>query len=201
MNRIQRAFTLIELLIVVAIIGILAAIAIPNFLQAQIRSKVARAQADMRELALAAELYVADHNQYPPHRDQATCTELPYHVRFAYFTTPIAYLSRLPGKEIFTPPRPPAAGEQWDIADTFYFSWTNFASYACRSTPHALYPYRDSHAYLVRSRGPDTLFEGDAARNAHFVGEGQLHPDPFVYDPTNGTVSRGDLFRTRVENN
>jgi prepilin-type N-terminal cleavage/methylation domain-containing protein len=61
----MRAFTLIELLIVVAIIAILAAIAVPNFLEAQTRAKVSRAAADMRTLETALETYRIDHNAYP----------------------------------------------------------------------------------------------------------------------------------------
>ena len=65
LKRDSKGFTLIELLIVVAIIGIIAAIAIPNLLNAIDRGKQTRTMADMRSLGTAVESYAVDNNVYP----------------------------------------------------------------------------------------------------------------------------------------
>ena len=65
MNRRHSGFTLIELLIVIAIIGILAAIAVPNLLNAVQRGKQKRTMSDMRALATAIEAYSVDNSNYP----------------------------------------------------------------------------------------------------------------------------------------
>src|SRR5262245_38406042 len=65
LKRNSKGFTLIELLIVVAIIGIIAAIAIPNLLNAIDRGKQKRTMADMRSIGTAVESYAVDNNVYP----------------------------------------------------------------------------------------------------------------------------------------
>ena len=60
----KGGFTLIELMIVIAIIGILAAIAIPQFTAYRTRSYNSSANADLRNLATAQEAYYADHQSY-----------------------------------------------------------------------------------------------------------------------------------------
>ena len=71
-NRKALGFTLIELLIVVAIIGIIAAITIPNLLAAIDRGKQKRTMADMRSIGTAVEAYAVDNSSYPIATDAGT---------------------------------------------------------------------------------------------------------------------------------
>jgi general secretion pathway protein G len=63
--RTQKAFTLIELLIVMSIIGILAAIVVPSYKQSQIKAREAVLREDLYQMRRAIDAYFADHAKYP----------------------------------------------------------------------------------------------------------------------------------------
>jgi len=63
--RSKKGFTLIELLIVVAIIGILAAIAIPQFSSYRAKAYNTAATSDLKNLKTGMEAFMADNQQYP----------------------------------------------------------------------------------------------------------------------------------------
>lgn len=173
--RASLGFTLIELLIVVAIVAILASIAVSNFLEAQVRSKVARANSDLRTIATALETYRVDLNRYPP-----TPLDPPFSrdQRLSQLTTPVAYITSIPF-EVFTKGK--AEG---------YAFWSARLTDAMKASP-VFYHLPDERPkkgrWALFSRGPDLDYEVAIEEG----GGGLLQR----YDPTNGTVSNGDLAR------
>lgn len=207
-NALNRAFTLIELLIVVAIIAILAAIAVPNFLEAQTRAKVSRVKSDMRSLATAVESYRVDYNKLFP------TTRFTGQSRtwiWGYMTTPVAYFTSIPQDPFNTKDLNPADrvitiwgpdyidgsqvvrhrdGQGATIGNTEARSATFFSPYP----EYVLTPnYTNGGGQMLKrnfwvmiSWGPDQVF--DITRPSF--------PSPLIpYDPTNGTVSNGDVTR------
>lgn len=213
----SRAFTLIELLIVVAIIAILAAIAVPNFLEAQVRSKVSRTKSDMRTTATALEAYRVDNNAYPQCHPFGIAASLngwdpnagPYNINtlgiLERLSTPIAYVTsalivdpfnvafRVTGAgglaisqapPIRVDPSTDPAGR---LNSYIYQSWNTNSRADATSAIRA-------QAWLLHSAGPDQTYHnlGGVLANERDM-DGPIH---LIYDPTNGTVSFGSIYRT-----
>lgn len=73
-NEGERGFTLIEMMIVVAIIAILVAILVPNFIRARAQAQTAACEANLKEIATILELYQTDHQAYPTGNNTAVDT-------------------------------------------------------------------------------------------------------------------------------
>lgn len=200
----RYAFTLIELLIVVAIIAILAAIAVPNFLEAQTRSKVSRAKSDMRTLATAIEAYQVDNNRYPPVTSGAGATPGPgYNIfpgneRVRGLTTPIAYITSLlgdPFNKISAEDLYQTNTENYYYATQRYFNNRGFI-WQVFPGERGLFPaYGTPAQWVLQSKGPDLAW----ARDPSDGGAGVIEldrPYSFEYDPSNGTVSTGNIPRS-----
>lgn len=209
-----RGFTLIELLIVVAIIAILAAIAIPNFLEAQVRSKVARAKADQRSLGTAVESYVVDW-RVPPwstrdmNNDGGSHYLMPAGLGFpfdrwnwnAVLTTPLAYMNSMVVDPFSLSKTIPNALYDYDhftlldTVDPYYYGMNSFR----------MDGLANGYTWLIVSNGPSHqggfdmhgLLQGatHVPNSSHLGYTWQFDVDQ-IYDPSNGTISHGIVARS-----
>jgi len=70
--RKKKGFTLVELMVVIIILAILTAIAVPSYMALRNRARGTAAKAEMSSIATALELFNTDYDQYPPNDDFAT---------------------------------------------------------------------------------------------------------------------------------
>lgn len=203
MNQKSRiGFTLIELLIVVAIIAILAAIAVPNFLEAQVRSKVSRARADMRTIATALEAYAVDNNKYVWVRSASPGYAIPAGPDPAAglygngLTTPIAYIAGLLKDAFGGKNKPEDLYSGFGTTEDFWYATREYYEDPLRNFPWNVYATANpgsKAAWVLMSKGPDLAW----ARNPPLgPGADEVdYPNLWQYDPTNGTVSSGNIVR------
>ncbi len=170
------AFTLIELLIVIAIILILVSIALPNFLDAQLRAQVTKVKGELRGIGEAMEAYHLDFGDYPASQREGI-TRVRELAGLFWLTSPTKHIYSVPS-DPFSPKR---------------------VSSSIQETPYLLSGIKKGGAtnpeslitWVLYSYGPDSKYSEYGWYGAHYSCQGECSDS---YCPTNGTRSLGDIF-------
>ncbi len=204
-TRLRRGFTLVELVLVLAVIAILAALAMVNYQRAVTRARVSATLSNIRTMMTAMESYRIDHGVYPT--PIVSLWDDPLGVvsssAMSALTTPIAYASQAAFSDPFGSTKIEGALDQRDMfglpVQTFnaqksmlVFSYPNVSMIVNR-------PRMDRDGYAIVSVGPDSKdsfivyypFPRLLPTSASAYGVNSIQDT--VYDPSNGTISPGDL--------
>lgn len=196
-TSVRKAFTLVELLITVAIIAILAAIAVPNFLEAQIRAKVTRVKSELRTTATAIEAYCADNN-HPPYDGEPGADHYGWATVLQQVTTPVAYMTRVQADPFQDPIMKTYAAP---AGQTFFVDHPT-------DTRHS-YDYGSAYWHKVGADsectrlwqnfiGTSSWKIGSCGPRQKFLTETSYFGFAPKYDPTNGTLSDGNIYRSQA---
>lgn len=203
MSRQGSGFTIVEILVCLAIVCLLATIAIPNFLRAHTAADVAAARYDLKQLKTGVDAYKSDIGDYPWQNPDAAArrTQAGSLYTLERLTTPIAYVD---GSANFVDPFSP---QGWYYGQTL----ENISARAGDITVRD-YRYNARSAsgasvwnkiqvgepswFFLESSGPDQYFNLTAIAldgvEDNETSRGFLLKT--IYDPTNGTVSRGSIW-------
>ncbi len=175
----HKGFTLIELLIVIAIILILISIALPNFLEAQIRAKVAKCKGEIRSITTALESYYLDFKTYPAESEDNAYQRLRLERGLFWLTTPIKYMTYMP-RDTFA--------QQDDKDGPKFYETGGIPSGTIGKCMYCL------ETWAIFTRGPDADESDIRSAAPHYM----TYEDDYSvdsYSPTNGSVSKGDIFQ------
>lgn len=209
------AFTLVELLVVVAIIGILVSIAIANMLNARVKAQLSKALAEHKTIVDVCLTYKLDQGEFPPEQhvhlwqlgklppDEAKRMAKMY--LSAAITTPVAYISSVLLEDAF-PTKIKNTQELYknpwsqryrylNVYDTYHPS-SKYNDYddAEAARLYAVYSFHYG-GFFIGSNGPDSWFNGERGNEKEYGYFGPYNTYK-IYDPTNGTKSLGNIIRS-----
>lgn len=206
-------FTLIELLIVIAIILILISIALPNFMEAQVRARLTNTRACLHAYRTANESYNTDFNTYVPdvnggemvkgvrnlswgdwwmRNRKMNCDYWGEMCTFAMLTTPIPYMKKLCYDPFLNEFGDKRANENVSLPE-----YTSYLSGGGVGSQREKYGNTYGLRYVILSRGADMIEDaGNYDMLWYYLGNHTHHVSgiPLIYSATNGTYSRGDML-------